>query len=67
MDPAGGGTYAIEWRPKFAHDASTVAASLPDDGLDLTGLAGALERQPTGGISATRTSVSCGPARAPGG
>jgi hypothetical protein len=45
----GGGTYVIEWRPKFARDASTVAASLPDDGLDLTGLAGALERQPTGG------------------
>ncbi len=41
--------YVIEWRPKFARDASTVAASLPDDGLDLTGLVGALERQPTGG------------------
>ena len=49
-DPPGGGTYTIEWRPKFARDASTVAASLPDDGLDLTGLVGALERQPTGGI-----------------
>jgi len=49
-DAPGGGTYAIEWRPKFARDASTVAVSLPDDGLDLTGLAGALERQPTGGI-----------------
>jgi len=47
---AGGGTYVIEWQPKFARDASTLAASLPDDGLDLTGLAGALERQPTGGI-----------------
>jgi hypothetical protein len=40
----------VEWRPKFARDASTVAASLPDDGLDLTGLVGVLERQPTGGI-----------------
>jgi hypothetical protein len=47
---AGGGTYVIEWQPKFARDASTLAASLPDDGLDLTGLVGALERQPTGGI-----------------
>ena len=47
----GGGRYVIEWRPKFARDASTVAASLPDDGLDLTGLVGALERQPTGGSS----------------
>jgi hypothetical protein len=46
----GGGTYVIEWQPKFARDASTVAASLHDDGLDLTGLVGALERQPTGGI-----------------
>jgi hypothetical protein len=46
----GGGTYVIEWQPKFARDASTVAASLPDDGLDLTGLVGALERQPAGGI-----------------
>jgi hypothetical protein len=45
-----GGTYVIEWQPKFARDASTVAASLPDDGLDLTGLMGALERQPTDGI-----------------
>ena len=40
----------IEWQPKFARDASTLAASLPDDGLDLAGLVGALERQPTGGI-----------------
>jgi hypothetical protein len=47
--PPAGGTYVVEWRPKFARDASTVAASLPDDGLDLTGLVGALERQPTGG------------------
>ena len=46
----GGGTYVIEWQPKFARDASTLAASLPDDGLDLTGLVGALERQPTGGF-----------------
>jgi hypothetical protein len=30
----------IEWQPKFARDASTVAASLPDDGLDLTRLVG---------------------------
>ncbi len=44
----GGGTYVIEWQPKFARDASALAASLPDDGLDLTGLTGALERQPTG-------------------
>ena len=50
VDAPGGDTYVIEWRPKFARDASTVAASLPDDGLDLTGLVGALERQPTGGI-----------------
>ena len=47
----GDGTYVIEWQPKFAPDASTVAASVPDDGLDLTGLMGALERQPTGGLS----------------
>jgi hypothetical protein len=40
----------VEWQPKFARDASTLAASLPDDGLDLAGLVGALERQPTGGI-----------------
>jgi hypothetical protein len=39
----------IEWQPKFARDASTVAISLPDDGLDLTGLLDALERQPAGG------------------
>lgn len=25
---AGGGTYVIEWQPKFARDASTLAASL---------------------------------------
>jgi hypothetical protein len=42
----GGGPYAIGWQPKFARDASTLAASLPDDGLDLTGLVGALQRQP---------------------
>ena len=47
----GGGTHVIEWQPKFARDASTLAASLPDDGLDLTRLVGALERQPTGGTS----------------
>jgi len=45
----GSGTYAIGWQPKFARDASTLAASLPDDGLDLTGLVGALQRQPTSG------------------
>jgi len=50
VHPPGGGTYLIEWQPKFARDASTLAASLPDDGLDLTGLVGVLEWQPTGGI-----------------
>jgi hypothetical protein len=45
----GGSTYAIGWQPKFARDASTLAASLPDDGLDLTRLVGALQRQPTSG------------------
>jgi hypothetical protein len=40
---------AIGWQPKFARDPSTLAISLPDDELDLTGLVGALERQPTGG------------------
>jgi hypothetical protein len=44
-----GGTYMIEWQPKVACDASALAASLPDDGLDLTGLVGALQRQPTRG------------------
>ena len=34
----------IEWQPKFARDASALAASVPDDGLNLTGLVGALER-----------------------
>ena len=47
--PPGGGAYAIGWQPKFAGDASSLAASLPDDGLDLTRLVGALERQPTAG------------------
>jgi hypothetical protein len=47
---SGGGTHVIEWQPKFARDAGTLAASLPDDGLDLTGLVGALERQPAGGV-----------------
>jgi len=46
----GGGTHVIEWQPKFARNAGTVAASLPDDGLDLTGLVRALERQPAGGV-----------------
>jgi hypothetical protein len=41
---------AVRWQPKAAHDASTVTASLPDDGLDLTGLVGALRRQPDGGV-----------------
>jgi hypothetical protein len=44
---AGGGTYTIDWQPKFARDASALATSLPYDGLDLTGLVSALERQPT--------------------
>ena len=51
MQASGGGMYVIEWQPKFARHASTVAASLPDDGLDLARLVGALERQPAGGIS----------------
>ena len=51
MQASGGGMYVIEWQPKFARHASTLAASLPDDGLDLARLVGALERQPTGGIS----------------
>jgi len=42
-------TSAIGWQPKFAPDASALAASLPDDGLDLTGLVGALGRQPASG------------------
>jgi hypothetical protein len=45
--PPRGGAYVSGWQPKFAGDASSLAASLPDDGLDLTGLVGALERQPT--------------------
>lgn len=45
-----GGAYVIEWQPKFARDAGALAASLPDDGLDLAGLVGALERQPAGGV-----------------
>ena len=49
-----GGTSAIGWQPKFAPDASALAASLPDDGLDLTGLVGALGRQP-----ASRPPRSC--------
>jgi hypothetical protein len=47
--PPGAGQHLIGWQPKFARDASALAASLPDDGLDLTGLVGALERQPTTG------------------
>ena len=42
-------TSAIGWQPKFAPDASALAASLPDDGLDLTGLVSALGRQPASG------------------
>jgi hypothetical protein len=49
VHPPGGGTFMIEWQPKVARDASALAALLPDDGLDLTGLVGALQRQPTGG------------------
>jgi hypothetical protein len=45
----GGDGYAVRWQPKFLRDTSTLAASLPDDGIDLTGLVGALERQPTSG------------------
>jgi hypothetical protein len=45
----GGGEHVIEWQPKFARDASALAASVPDDGLDLTGLVSALGRQPTSG------------------
>jgi hypothetical protein len=50
MQAPGGGMYVIAWQPKVARHASTVAASLPADGLDLARLVGALERQPTGGI-----------------
>jgi hypothetical protein len=39
----------MKWQPRFARDASALAASVPDDGLDLTGLVGALDRQPTSG------------------
>jgi hypothetical protein len=45
----GGGKYMTKWQPKFARDPSALAASLPDDGLDLTGLVGALGRQPASG------------------
>jgi hypothetical protein len=45
--PLRGDANVSGWQPKFAGDASALAASLPDDGLDLTGLVGALERQPT--------------------
>ena len=44
-----GGKHVIVWQPKFARNASALAASVPDDALDLTGLVGALERQPTSG------------------
>jgi hypothetical protein len=49
VDPPGGGRYMIEWQPKVARDASALAASLPDDDLDLTGLVATLRRQPTSG------------------
>ena len=48
-DASGGGKYEVRWQPKSAHNASALTSSLPDDGLDLTGLVGALERQPTAG------------------
>jgi len=44
-----GDEHVMRWQPRFARDASALAASVPDDGLDLTGLVGALERQPTSG------------------
>jgi hypothetical protein len=34
VHPPGGGTFMIEWQPKVARDASALAASLPDDGLE---------------------------------
>ena len=52
QDASGGGKdgkYEVRWQPKSAHNASALTSSLPDDGLDLTGLVGALERQPTAG------------------
>jgi hypothetical protein len=49
VDSPGGGRYVIEWQPKVARNASALAASLPDDGLDLTGLVAALRSQPTSG------------------
>jgi hypothetical protein len=48
-DASGGGKYEVRWQPKSAHNASALTSSLPDEGLDLTGLVGALERQPTAG------------------
>jgi hypothetical protein len=47
--PPDSGRHLTGWQPKFSRDASALAASLPDDGLDLTGLVGALARQPTSG------------------
>lgn len=49
--PRGMYTYEIEWQPKVARDACTLAACLPDDGLDLAGLISALQRQPVTGAS----------------
>ena len=49
QDATGDGKFAVRWQPKSAHNASALTASLPDDGGDLPGLVGALERQPTGG------------------
>jgi hypothetical protein len=43
-----GGQHVIDWQPRFARDASALAAaSVADDGLDLSGLIGALERLPS--------------------
>lgn len=49
MHVPSGGKRLIDWQPKFARDTSALAASVPEDGLDLTGLIGALERQPSSG------------------
>jgi hypothetical protein len=69
-----------KWQPKFTRDPSALAASLPDDGLDLTGLVSALERQPASGAPRSycvaeftqamdpgRTAVADYVRRAPGG
>ena len=51
QNASGSSKYEVRWQPKSAHHASALTASLPDDGLDLTGLVGALERQPTAGAA----------------